>query len=325
MTFTMNTKRLAAVLATCALAFAAQAQDYPNRPVRWVVGFAAGGGSDVLARTVGQQLAQQLGQPVVIDNKPGAAGSIGAENAAKSAPDGYTLLSGDNSVLVFNPVLYKRLGYEPVRDFVPVGMMARFGLILAVPASSPFQNAKQWLEEVKKSPGKHAYASAGVGSPHHMAMELIKQRLNLFIVHVPYRGAAPALADVMGGQVPMMIVDSGSGLPSIRSGKLRALAVVSPGRLPALPDVPTFKELGLSDISVSAWQGVVAPANTPRPVVDRLSGELQKVLRNPEIVRKLADMGLEASPGDAQAMARYLGEERALWHPLVKERGITAE
>ncbi len=321
----ITTKHLAAVLAVFALSTAVHAQDYPNRPVRWVVGFAAGGGSDVLARTVGQQLSQQLGQPVIVDNRPGAAGGIAAENTAKSSPDGYTLMSGDNSTLVFNPVLYRKLGYEPVRDFAPVGLMARFPLILAVPASSPFETGRQWLEEVKKAPGKYSYASPGVGTPHHMAMELIKQRLGLFILHVPYRGAAPAIQDVVGGQVPMMIVDSGSGLPMIRGGKLRPLAVVSSKRLSTLPDVPTFSEFGERDIEVSAWQGLVVPAETPGPVVDRLSTELQTAMRHPEVVRKLTEMGLEVSPSDARAMGAYLAEERATWHPLVRERGIQAD
>ena len=308
-----------------AAGFAAQAQEFPNKPLRWLVGFPAGGGTDFLARTVGHQLSQQLGQPVLIDNKPGAASSIAAEAAAKSPADGYTLLTADNAVLIFNPVLYKKIPYDPVKDFAPLGLMARFPLILAVHPGSGITTVQQWIEAMKKAPGKFSYASPGVGTPHHMAMELIKQRLGLFIVHVPYRGAAPAVQDVAGGQVPMMIVESGGGLPMIKAGKLRPLAVVSAKRMPTLPDVPTFAELGYKDLEVYAWQGVVVPKATPKLVVDKLSAELQKAVAAPEVRRKLMELGLEVNPSDANLMAAYMATETALWHPIVKQRGIRAD
>lgn len=303
----------------------AQTADYPGKPIRWLVGFPAGGGTDFLARTVGQQLSQQLGQPVLIDNKPGAASSIAADTAAKSPADGYTLLTADNAVLIFNPVLYKKLAYDPGKDFAPVGLMARFPLILAVHPGSGITSVRQWIDEVKKAPGRYSYASPGVGTPHHMAMELIKQRLGLFLVHVPYRGAAPAVQDVAGGQVPMMIVESGGGLPMIKAGKLRPLAVVSARRMPVLPDVPTFAELGYKDLEVYAWQGVVVPRATPRPVVERLSAELQKAVAAPDVKRKLLEYGMELNPGDPGLMSAYIATETALWHPIVRERGIKAD
>lgn len=315
----------AVALALTLCGAAAHAQDFPNRPLKWLVGFPAGGGTDFLARTVGHQLSQQLGQPVVIENRPGAASSIAAEAAAKSPADGYTLLTADNAVLVFNPVLYKKLGYDPARDFAPVGLMARFPLILAVHPGSGITTVQQWIDEVRKSPGRMSYASPGVGTPHHMAMELVKQRLGLFIVHVPYRGAAPAVQDVAGGQVPMMIVESAGGLPMIKAGKLRPLAVVSAKRMPVLPDVPTFAELGYKDLEVYAWQGVVVPRGTPKPVADKLSAELQKAVAAPDVRRKLVEFGMEVNPSDATLMGAYMATETALWHPLVKQRGIRAE
>jgi tripartite-type tricarboxylate transporter receptor subunit TctC len=317
--------KLFAVLLALAAWGLAQAQEFPSKPLRWLVGFPAGGGTDFLARTVGHQLSQQVGQPVLIDNKPGAASSIAAEAAAKSPPDGYTLLTADNAVLIFNPVLYKKVPYDPVKDFAPLGLMARFPLILAVHPGSGITSVQQWIEAMKKEPGKFSYASPGVGTPHHMAMELIKQRLGLFIVHVPYRGAAPAVQDVAGGQVPMMIVESGGGLPMIKAGKLRPLAVVSARRMPMLPEVPTFAELGYRDLEVYAWQGVVVPKATPKPVVDKLSAELQKAVAAPEVRRKLMELGLEVNPSDASLMAAYMATETALWHPIVKQRGIRAD
>ena len=308
-----------------AVAAATQAQEFPTKPLRWLVGFPAGGGTDFLARTVGHQLSQQLGQPVLIDNRPGAASSIAAEAAARSPADGYTLLTADNAVLIFNPVLYKKVPYDPVKDFAPLGLMARFPLILAVHPGSGITSVQDWIAAMKKEPGKFSYASPGVGTPHHMAMELIKQRLGLFIVHVPYRGAAPAVQDVAGGQVPMMIVESGGGLPMIKAGKLRPLAVVSAKRMPTLPDVPTFAELGYKDLEVYAWQGVVVPKATPKPVADKLSVELQKAVAAPEVRRKLMELGLEVNPSDANLMAAYMATETALWHPIVKQRGIRAD
>ncbi|MCJ0764831.1 Bug family tripartite tricarboxylate transporter substrate binding protein [Variovorax terrae] len=301
------------------------AQDFPNKPLRWLVGFPAGGGTDFLARTVGHQLSQQLGQPVVIDNKPGAASSIAAAEAARAPADGYTLLTADNAVLIFNPVLYKKLAYDPARDFAPLGLMARFPLILAVHPGSGITSVQQLIDEVKKAPGRYSYASPGVGTPHHLAMELIKQRLGLFIVHVPYRGAAPAVQDVASGQVPMMIVESAGGLPMIKAGRLRPLAVVSARRMAVLPDVPTFAELGHKDLEVYAWQGVVVPKATPKPVVDKLSAELQKAVAAPEVRRKLVEFGMEVSPSDATLMSAYMSMETSLWHPLIQQRGIRAD
>ena len=306
------------------LAAHAQSAGWPNKPVRWVVAYPPGGGSDFLARQLSVQIGKQLGQTVVIDNRPGAAGIIGTDNAAKSAPDGYTLLTGDNGAMVFHGAMYKKLPYDP-KDFAPVGFMARFPLILAVNPNAGFSSAPQWLAEVKKSPGKYSYASPGVGSPHHLAMELLKDRAGLFVVHVPYRGTAAALQDVMGGQVPMMVLDTAAGLPQIRSGKVKPLAVMSLKRLPTLPDVPTLNELGIKGFDVSAWQGLFMHKDTPADIVSRMTVEMGKAITTPDVKARLEDFGLEVLPSDGPALAAFVQKETAFWHPLIKDRKLSAE
>jgi tripartite-type tricarboxylate transporter receptor subunit TctC len=303
---------------------AAQAQAWPNKPVRWVVAYPAGGGSDFLARQLAPQLGKQLGQTLVIDNRPGAGGIIGTDNAAKSAPDGYTIVTGDNGAMVFHSAMYKKLPYDP-KDLVPVGFMASFPLILAVNPNAGFTSAKQLLDEVKKNPAKYSYASAGVGSPHHLAMELLKDRTKSFIVHVPYRGTAMAVQDVISGQVPMMVLDTAAGLPQIRGGKVKALAVMSKKRIPSLPDVPTLDEIGIKGFEVTAWQGLFVPKGTPADIVARLSGEMNKAITTPEVKARLEDFGLEVTPSDGAAFASFLQKETTFWHELIKERGLSAE
>jgi len=316
---------LAALAAGVAAAPLRAQSGYPSRPVRWIVPYPAGGGSDFLARTVGAQLEKQTGQPFVIENRPGAATMIGAEAAAKAAPDGTTVLTADNGTLVFNPALYRKVPYDVARDFAPVGLMARFPLILVANPATGYRSATDLVAAAKAQPGKLAYASVGAGSPHNLAMELVKQRTGTFIVHVPYRGAAPAVQDVLGNQVPVMVIDTAVGLPHIRSGKLVALGVLSKQRLAALPDVPTVAEQGLGDIEVAAWQGMVVPAATPREIVLRLNAELVKALDTPEVRRKLQDFGLEPTPGTPEQMAAYIRSETERWHALIKARGLTLD
>jgi tripartite-type tricarboxylate transporter receptor subunit TctC len=300
------------------------AQAWPSKPVRWVVAYPAGGGSDFLARQLAPQLGKQLGQPLVIDNRPGAGGMIGTDAAAKAPADGYTILSGDNGALVFNSAMYKKLPYAPA-DLAPVGLMAKFPLILTVHPGAGFSSGKQWLDEVKAKPGRYSYASPGIGSPHHLAMELVKDRSKSFIVHVPYRGTAFAVQDLMAGVVPMAILDTAAGLPHIRAGKIKALAVLAKKRIPQLPDVPTFEELGLKNVDVAAWQGLFVPKGTPADAVTRLSAEMQKAIQVPEVRSKLEDFGLELTPSDAPALARFVQTETQTWHALIKERKLAAE
>lgn len=312
---------LAGALAAPGLAFA---DTWPSKPVRWVVAYPAGGGSDFLARQLAPQLGKQLGQTIVIDNRPGAAGIIGTDNAAKSAPDGYTIVTGDNGAMVFHSAMYKKLPYDP-KDLAPVGFMARFPLILAVNPNAGFASGKQLLDDIKKNPGKYSYASPGVGSPHHLAMELLKDRTKSFVVHVPYRGTALAVQDVISGQVPMMVLDTAAGLPQIRGGKVKALAVMSKKRIPSLPDVPTLDELGVKDFEVTAWQGLFVPKGTPADITTRLTAEMTKAITTPEVKAKLEDFGLEVTPSDGPALASFLQKETAFWHALIKERNLSAE
>ncbi|MCR5883557.1 tripartite tricarboxylate transporter substrate binding protein [Rhizobacter sp. J219] len=322
---TLNRRLLGLALAGALVAPAlVHAQAWPSKPVRWVVAYPAGGGSDFLARQLAPQLGKQLGQPLVIDNRPGAAGIIGTDNAAKSAPDGYTIVTGDNGAMVFHSAMYKKLPYDP-KDFVPIGFMARFPLILAVNPGAGFATGKQLLDDIKQNPGKYSYASPGVGSPHHLAMELLKDRTKSFVVHVPYRGTALAVQDVISGQVPMMVLDTAAGLPQIRGGKVKALAVMSKKRIPSLPDVPTLDELGVKDFEVTAWQGLFVPKGTPADITTRLTAEMNKAIGTPEVKAKLEDFGLEVTPSDGPALAAFLQKETAFWHALIKERGLSAE
>lgn len=300
------------------------ADAWPTKPIRWVVAYPAGGGSDFLARQLAPALGRQLGQTIVIDNRPGAAGIIGTDNAAKSPADGYTLLTGDNGAMVFNSALYKKLPYAPI-DFTPVAFMARFPLLLVVNPQAGFASAQDWLRQVQAKPGRFTYASPGVGSPHHLAMELLKDRTHSYIVHVPYRGTAFTTQDIIGGVVPMGILDTAAALPHLRSGRLKALAVLSGKRVAALPEVPTFEEAGVKGVDVSAWQGLFVPKGTPDAIISRLTAETLKALTQPDVKSKLEEFGLEVVPTDGPALARFIQQETIQWHALIRSRGISAE
>ncbi|MGH6609906.1 MAG: Bug family tripartite tricarboxylate transporter substrate binding protein [Burkholderiaceae bacterium] len=323
--FTRRSVLIVAAAATLAPHAAVRAQAYPAKPIRWIVPYPAGGGSDFLARTVAAQMEKQLGQPLVVENRPGAATMIGAEAVARSAPDGYTLLTGDNGTFVFNTALYKKVPYDPLKDFAPIGLMARFPLIVVANPAAGFKTMSDLVNAAKKQPGKLSYASVGAGSPHHLAMELIKDRTGAYLVHIPYRGAAPAVQDVLGNQLPVMVIDTAVGLQHIRSGKLVPLGVMSKQRLAALPNVPTLEEQGIRDTEVYAWQGMVVPAATPREITSRLTDELNKAIATPEVSKKLVEFGLEPIPSKAQQMADYIKSETARWHALIKQRQLTLE
>ncbi len=257
----------------------------------------------------------------VIDNRPGAATIVGAQIAAAAPGDGYTLFTADNGSLVFNPALYAKLPYK-IADFAPIGLMARFPLLLVTTPSSGFTSAQAMIEAAKADPAKLSFASPGAGGPHHLAMELLKTRAGFDALHVAYKGAGPAVQDVLSGQVPVMILDTATALPHLEAGKLRALAVASAGRLSRLPDVPTFRELGYEGVEVYAWQGLVVPAATPGAIRDRLTRELQAALADPTTVKALTDFGLEVTPSDAAQMAAFTEAETARWHTLIRQRGL---
>ncbi len=297
---------------------------YPSKPLRWLVPYAAGGGSDFLARTVAQALQTAVGQTVVVENKPGGNTAIAASELVRSPADGHTLLSADNGTLVFNPALYKSLSYQ-VRDLVPVSLMGRFPMILVAGPASSATNAKDFIAQAKAKPGGINYASAGAGSPHHLAMELLKSEASLFMVHVPYRGAAPALQEVAGGQVPAMMVDLAAGAGFIKGGKVRPLAVANATRLPQLPEVPTFAELGFKGVEAAALVGVVVAAGTPPATVDALSRQIVAAVNEPSVHKRMVDFGVEPVGSTPAQYAELLRSETARWHRLIRELKITLD
>ncbi|MBB3640335.1 Bug family tripartite tricarboxylate transporter substrate binding protein [Variovorax atrisoli] len=312
----------AAALALAVSAVALAQTAYPAKPVRWVVGYPAGGGTDFLARTVGAQVSQQLGQPVLVDNRPGAGAIIASENVARSPGDGYTVFSADNGVLVYNPALYKKLPYDAEKDFALVGMMGRSPLIITAAPNAGIADAKALLAALKASPGKYSIATPGTGSPHHLAYELFQREAGVSMLHVPYKGGAPALQDLMGGQVALMMLDLPSGVSAIKAGKVIPLLAMSGERVPQLPNVPTAKELGFANVEAYTWQGLVTPAATPKEVQAKLGSELQKAMADAGVKQKLYDAGWEARPAEAAEMARYADSERKKWHALIKARDI---
>ncbi len=303
---------------------AAHAQEYPNRPIRWIIPWAAGGGSDTLARMIAPGMSKRLGQPIVIENKPGAAGAIAAAEVARSAPDGYTIFSADNGTIVYNPALYKKLSYNP-KEFTPVAMIARSPTILVVGPSTQAKSVRELVDFVKSQPGKISYASAGPGSPHAMGMELLKATLGLDMIHVPYRGGALSIQDVAAGQVPMCMTDFSTGSGMIATGKVRALAVADPKRLQQLPDVPTFDELGFKNIYAEAFAGVVVPVGTPAPIVAKLQKAVSEAVAEPEIQKRLIEIGQEPVGGTSEQFAGVLNSETLRWHKLIKDLNISLD
>lgn len=301
---------------------AAMAQSYPSRPVEWVVPYPAGGGSDAVARTLAESMGQALGQPFVVNNKPGAGTNIGADFVAKAKSDGYTLLTGDTATLAANPALYSKLSYSAEKDFTPVGLLARFPLVLVVNPAVPANNLPEFLAWAKAQPAGVSYASPGAGSAHHLTAELFRGLTGLKLVHVPYRGAAPAVQDVAGGQLPFMFVDTAAGMGFINSGRLRAIGVASAQRVRNFESIPTLQEQGLKGFEAYAWQGLVVPAGTPPEVVARLNQALVQALDTTAVKARFQVLGLQATPGTPAQMAAYAAAERAKWAQVIREAGI---
>ena len=322
----MDRRTLLAAFASSAAAAAApwaHAQTgYPEQIIKWLVPYPAGGGTDVIARTLAEAMRQTLGQQIVIDNRPGAATNIGADLVAKSKPDGYTIMSADNAVLAFNEHLFSKLPFNPQKDFSYIGAIGKFPLALVVHPDFPAKDFKEFLAYVKANPGKVNYASPGNGSPHHLAMELFKNRTGTFITHIPYRGAAPAMADVMGGQVPCMFLDLASGLQIMQSRKVRVLAIGSGVRSKLLPDVPTLAEAGVRDSEVFAFQGILGPAGLPQNVVARLNTELNRAFGTAAVQKRFADIGMEAMPGTPEQFFALARAEAKRWGPVIKAAGV---
>jgi len=293
-----------------------------GRPVEWVVGYAAGGGSDVVARTLAEAMGKTLNQTLIINNKPGAATNIAADYVAKAKADGHVMLTADFATLAANPSLFAKLPYNAEKDFAPVGLMARFPLVLVVAPNVPAKNYKEFIAWAKGNAEGTPYASAGTGSPHHLATELFRERSGLKLSHVPYRGAAPAVQDLIGGQVPFMFVDTASAYQHIAAGKLKAIGVASAARLKTMPDVPTLAEQGLAGFEAYAWQGLVVPTGTAPETVAALSKALVAALESTPVKARLQAIGVEPTPGTPAQMASYARSERERWGRLIRDNGI---
>ena len=316
-------RSLVALLAS-AFAAAAFAQAYPDRPVKMIVPFAPGGATDIIARTVAQKLSERMGQPVVVENKPGAGTTVGNAEVAKAKPDGYTLLFAPTP-FVISQVVYPTLPYDPKRDFAPVSLLATSPFILVVNATVPSRSVAELVAAAKAKPGAMTFCSAGNGTVPHLAGELFKLRAGVDIVHVPYKGGGPAITDLVGGQVNMMFATPIEVAQHVQSGKLRVLGTTSQKRLAAYPDVPTLSESGYPGFEVASFFGVLAPAGTPPNVIARLAGDLAWVMEQPEVREKFAAQSADANVQDPAAFARFLDAEREKWADIVKRSGAKVD
>lgn len=318
---------LRALLTGLALALAASqaSAQWPTKPVTFIVPYPPGGGTDIVARIVQDSLSKQLGQSIIIDNRGGAGGSIGTAIAARAAPDGYTFLFTLSSHSI-NPVIYTKLPFDTERDFRPVSMVASLPQLFAVNPSTPYKSFAELMAFVKKNPGRIDFASVGVGSPSHMAGELLKMRLNAFMVHIPYRGGGPAVMATMAGDVPLLIVSIPAAMSQVRAGRIRPLAVSTRERTPILPDIPTVAEAtGLKDFEVDSWYAVFAPAKTPDDVVQRMNKEIAQVVRRPEIKVKLLEQGAVGVSSTPEALSATVRREIVEWRAVVDRARIQGE
>jgi tripartite-type tricarboxylate transporter receptor subunit TctC len=297
---------------------------YPAKPIRLVVPFPPGGATDVVARSIGQKLSDALGQPVVVENKAGASSNIGSEFVARSAPDGYTLLLGTIANAT-NMTYYPRMTYDTLRDLVPITQTMSAPSILVVHPSLPVKNLQELLAYARANPGKLSFASSGAGGSPHLAGEMLKLRAGIDMVHVPYKGAGPALQDTLAGNVQVAFKTSLSAVPHIQSGKLRGIAVAANKRVAQLPDVPTMAEAGMPDFEVSSWNGLLAPAGTPKEIVDRLYAETAKALRSPDLIERFAAQGAEPVGSSPEEFRAYIRAEVEKWGKVIKAAGISAE
>ena len=311
-------------LAIMAVPASAQ-QGFPSRPIRMICPFPPGGTTDLVARLVAQKFTEAWGQQVVVDNRPGAGGVIGTEMVAQAAPDGYTILLGSITTHAVNPALYKNLKFDPVKDFAPVSLVVSSPQLLAVHPSVPAKSVKELIALAKAKPGQYNYASAGTGTSPHLTFELFRSMAGIDVVHVPYKGTGPAITDLVGGQVQMMITGVVALMPHVKSNRLRALGVTSAKRVAALPDVPTVAESGVPGFDVSSWFGVFLPARTPRPIVMKMNEEIRKILANPDVRQRLIDQGADPASNTPEEFAAYVKAEMARWGQVVRSTGAKAD
>ena len=305
-------------------AFSVHAQEhYPSRPVRFILPFPPGGPTDILGRLISERLGAQLGQPVVTENRGGAGGNVGAEAAAKSAPDGYTIVLVAPS-LAISPTLYTKLNYDPVKDLAPISLVATVPNVVVTQVSHP-ATLREFIAKAKAKPGEMNFGSGGAGTSNHLAGELFNILAGTKLTHVPYKGVNLAMQDVIAGRIDLVVIGVPAAAPHVRSGKLRALAVIAPQRLPALPDVPTVTEAGLPGFEVTTWYGILAPAGTPRPVIARLNAEIVKAMHSPEMKERLAGIGTDPVTSSPEEFAAFIQAEIAKWGDVIRKANLRAD
>jgi len=315
-------KTLFVLAATAAIAMTAQAQDWPQRPVRVIVPFAAGASPDILARIVNDKLAARIGQPLIVENKPGAGGNSGTDQASKAAPDGYTFLLSVNAPLVYNTILYKNLPYDPFKDLVPVSLAATTPNVCAVSNGMNVDSVKSWLEALKRNPGQFNFASTGNGSISHLGVELVKLKTRSFAVHIPYASSGQAVTAIIQGDVQFACLPPVSVMPQAKAGRLKAIAVTSAERSALLPELPTLRESGLPDIQAVPWFAYMAPKGTPDAIVQRMSREIAAVLKDPEVQKRLQTAYFDPVGSTPEALAKFMGEELRRWKPVIERTGL---
>jgi tripartite-type tricarboxylate transporter receptor subunit TctC len=316
---------IAAALGLAGLSGVAQAQSFPNRTITLVIPFAPGGSTSIVGRVIADKMSQLLGESIVVDNRPGAGGTVGTKLVAKSEPDGYTILLGYTGTLAIGPSLYKNVGYDPRKDFAPIGMIGHAPNSLVVHPSFSAHSVAELIAYAKAHPGKVNFGSAGVGTVSHIAGEYFARLAGVTLVHIPYKGTAPALTDVLGGHIPMAFAPIPASHANVSAGLLRALAVTSATRSGLLPDVPTISESGLPGFDVSLYYGLVAPAGTPRPVIDKLNRELRAALASDEVRQQLAQDGTEITPGTPEDYVNFIDHDEKKWSRLLKDSGLAQE
>jgi tripartite-type tricarboxylate transporter receptor subunit TctC len=308
-----------------AIAGTAHAQTYPDKPIRLLVGFAAGGPADIMARLVGDKIAEAWGKPVIVENVTGGAGNVAADRVAKAAPDGYTLMAAASATIVTNPSLYQKLGFDPVKDFIPITQVVYTPNLLAVPADLPVKSVAELVAYARAQPGKVTFGSAGVGTSQHLAGELFKTMAGIDITHVPYRGIAAVMPDLLAGRISMVFGNITAVLPFVREGRLRALAVTSTRRWASVPDLPTMIEAGYKDFDSTAWFSLMAPAGTPAPIIDKIHQETVRILARPEIRKRFDEIGMEPIGNTPAEFAAVIAAETPQWAKVIKDAGVKAE